>query len=90
MGIEQKEASQIWEDNQGAIALTKDDGYNSRTKHVHIKHHFIHEYVERGPIKVDYIDRKRKLADLLTKTLGTKTLKYLSNASGIKMKITSQ
>ncbi|OWY91211.1 Retroelement Polyprotein [Phytophthora megakarya] len=83
-------ATQIWEDNQGAIALAKNAGYNSRTKHVDIKHHFTRENVERGTIKVDYIDTKRQLADLLTKALGTKTLKYLSNASGIKMKITAQ
>ncbi|OWZ20060.1 polyprotein [Phytophthora megakarya] len=62
----------------------------SLTKHVDIKHHFTRENVERETIKVDYIDTKRQLADLLTKALGTKTLKYLNNASGIKMKITAQ
>ncbi|OWY91573.1 Retrovirus-related pol Polyprotein, partial [Phytophthora megakarya] len=79
-------ATQIWEDNQGAIALAKNAGYNSRTKHVDIKHHFTRENVG----KADYIDTKRQLVDLLTKALGTKTHKYLSNASGIKMKITAQ
>ncbi|OWZ15188.1 hypothetical protein PHMEG_00011211 [Phytophthora megakarya] len=90
MGIEQKKATQIWEDNQGTIALAKNAGFNSRTKHVDIKHHFTRENVERGTIKVDYIDTKRQLADFLTKALGTKTLKYLNNASGIKIKITAQ
>ncbi|OWZ19017.1 LOW QUALITY PROTEIN: Integrase, catalytic core protein [Phytophthora megakarya] len=90
MCIEQKVATQIGEDNQGAIALAKNAGYNSRTKYVDIKYHFTRENVERRTIKVDYIDTKRQLVDLLTKALGTKTLNYLSNASGIKMKITAQ
>ncbi|OWZ17952.1 Integrase, catalytic core protein [Phytophthora megakarya] len=81
---------EIWEDNQGAIELAKNAGYHSRTRHVDIKHHFTSEIMERGTIKVDHIDTKRQLADLLTTALGTKTLKYLSNASGIKMKITAQ
>ncbi|POM75160.1 Polyprotein [Phytophthora palmivora] len=90
MGIPQEGATQIWEDNQGAIALAKNAGYNSRTKHVDIKHHFTRENVERGTVKVDYVDTKHQLAYLLTKGFGTKTLKYLSNASGIKAKITVQ
>ncbi|OWY94987.1 polyprotein [Phytophthora megakarya] len=90
MGIKQKEATQIWEDNQGAIALVKNAAYNSRTKHVDIKHHFTRENVKRGTIKVDYVNTKHQFADLLTKALGTKTLKFLSNASGIKMKITAK
>ncbi|OWZ13709.1 polyprotein [Phytophthora megakarya] len=90
MGIGLKEATRIWEDNQGAIALAKDAGYNSRTKHVDVKQHFTPDNVKRETIKVDCIDSKRQVADLLTKALGTKTLKYLSNACDIKMKITAQ
>ncbi|POM71544.1 LOW QUALITY PROTEIN: Polyprotein [Phytophthora palmivora] len=54
------------------------------------EHHFTRENVERGTVKVDYVDTKHQLANLLTKGLGTKTLKYLSHASGIKAKITVQ
>ncbi|POM81300.1 Polyprotein [Phytophthora palmivora] len=74
----------------GAIALANNAGYNSRMKHVDINHHFTRETVERGTVKVDYVDTKHQLADLLTKGLSTKALKYLNNASGIKAKITMQ
>lgn len=86
MGKEQKEATQVWEDNQGAIALAQNSGYHARTKHVDIKHHFTRENVENGTIKIDYVDTKQQLADMMTKALGTKTLKHLRNASGIKKK----
>ncbi|GMF16735.1 unnamed protein product [Phytophthora lilii] len=55
---EQAAATQIWEDNQGAIALACNAGYHARTKHVDIRHHFVRENVERGTVKVDYIDTK--------------------------------
>ncbi|POM66037.1 Retrotransposon Polyprotein, partial [Phytophthora palmivora] len=73
---------------QEVLWMPKNAGYNSRTKHVDIKHHFTRENVENGTVLVDYIDTKQLLADLLTKALGTKTLKYLREASGIKAKAT--
>nr|CAI72292.1 putative polyprotein [Phytophthora infestans] len=84
MGHEQVGATQVWEDNQGAIALASNAGYHARTKHVDIRHHFIRENVERSTIKVAYIDTKQQLADMLTKALGTKSLAFLREASGIK------
>ncbi|KAE9359925.1 hypothetical protein PF008_g2010 [Phytophthora fragariae] len=51
-GTLQRNASRIWEDNQGAIALAQNAGYHARTKHVDIRHHFIKENVERGTVKV--------------------------------------
>ena len=52
--------------------MAKNAGYNSRTKHIDIKHHFTRENVENGKVQVDYVDTKNQLADLLTKALGTK------------------
>ncbi|OWZ06003.1 polyprotein [Phytophthora megakarya] len=86
MGHEQVGATQVWEDNQGAIALASNAGYNARTKHVDIKHHFIRENVARAVVEVNYIPTKDQLADMLTKGLGTKRLQYLMDASGILAK----
>lgn len=82
LGHEQVGATQIWEDNQGAIALASNAGYNARTKHVDICHHFIRENVSTSNIKVDYVGTENQLADMLTKALGTKRLK----ASSIRTK----
>jgi len=86
LGHEQAGATQVWEDNQGAIALASNVGYNARTKHVDIKPHFIRENVARGIITVDYIGTEDQLADMLTKALGTKLLKFLVESSGIHTK----
>jgi hypothetical protein len=83
LGHEQVGATQVWEDNQGAIALASNAGYTARTKHVDIRHHFIRENVVRNIITVDYVTTEDQLADMLTKALGTKRLTFLNEASGI-------
>ncbi|KAE9015726.1 hypothetical protein PR002_g13843 [Phytophthora rubi] len=88
MGMLQRNATTIWEDNQGVIALAQNAGYPARTKHVDIRHHFIRENVERGTVKVEYVNTKNQLAGILNKALGTKTLKFLRDGNGLKEKIT--
>ncbi|OWY95153.1 hypothetical protein PHMEG_00034917 [Phytophthora megakarya] len=90
MRHEQREGTQVWEDNEGDIALASNAEYHARTKHVDIRHHFTRENVEDGTVKIGYIDTKYQIADMLTKALGTKTLQYLRNASGVKAKVTEQ
>lgn len=90
MGTVQRNATQIWEDNQGAIALAQNAGYHARTKHVDIRHHFIREKIEDGTVAVAYVDTKNQLADILTKALGSKTFKFLRDANGIKCKDAKQ
>ena len=56
-------------DNQGAIALSKDNKFHVQTKHVNICYHFIHEAVEDGKIQVEYIPTDDSVADIFTKPL---------------------
>ena len=50
--INTKEATEILEDNQGAIAMTKNPIGHKRTKHIDIKHHFIRENVQAETITI--------------------------------------
>ena len=83
LGFDQRNATQVWEDNQGAIALANNAGYHARTKHVDIRHHFIREKVAEKEIKLGYIATERQLADLFTKALGTKRFEYLRDGMRI-------
>ena len=56
-------------DNQGAIALSKDNKFHARTKHIDIRHHFIHEAIEDGKLSVVYIPTDDNPADIFTKPL---------------------
>ncbi|POM70562.1 Polyprotein [Phytophthora palmivora] len=52
LGAEQEETTMIYEDNQGAMALAKNVGYQLRTKHINIRYHFVREKVKRGKVEL--------------------------------------
>ena len=56
-------------DNQGAIALAKDNKFHVRTKHIDLRYHFIHEAVEDGKIQVKYILMDNNISNIFTKPL---------------------
>ena len=56
-------------DNQGAIALAKDNKFHSRTKHIDLRFHFIREAVQDEKIAVSYIPTDENVSDVLTKVL---------------------
>ncbi|KAE9066920.1 hypothetical protein PF010_g27676 [Phytophthora fragariae] len=75
------------EDNQGAMALTKNVGYQARTKHIDIRYHFIREKVVSNEVELEYVDTKNQLADFMTKGLSSKTLRYLMMRSNVGPKL---
>lgn len=79
----QDQATIIYEDNQSAIAIAKNDGYQSRAKHIDIRHHFVREQVKFGNIDLQYISSKSQLADYLTKPLATMQFQELLNKSNV-------
>lgn len=56
-------------DNQSCIAIAKNGGYNPRTKHIDIRHHFIKDALGRGVVKLTYVGTEDQIADGLTKPL---------------------
>ena len=56
-------------DNQGAIALAKDNKFHARTKHIDLRYHFIREAVEDGKIQVKYVPTDENVSDIFTKPL---------------------
>jgi phosphopantetheinyl transferase (holo-ACP synthase) len=63
------QAIMINSDNQGAIALSKDNKFHSQTKHINIQYHFICEAVEDVKVSVVYIPTDENPADIFTKPL---------------------
>ena len=59
----------IMGDNQGAIALAKDNKFHSRTKHIDLRYHFIREAVDEKKIAMKYIPTSDNVADIFTKAL---------------------
>jgi len=59
----------IYEDNSGCIALTKNPENHSRTKHIHVKYHYLRQQAEAGEIKLTQCKTDNMTADILTKAL---------------------
>ena len=56
-------------DNQGMIALSKDNKFHMRTKHIDIHYHFICEAVENNQVFMHYVLTDKNVADIFTKPL---------------------
>ena len=73
----------IYEDNQSAIAMTKNPQFHGRAKHIDIKHHFIRQQVAQGTIVLEYCPTVEIVADILTKGFSCKTFCKFRNMSGM-------
>ncbi len=58
---------QIFEDNQGAIALSKNPVCRQRCKHVDVRYHFIRSALSNGKVTVEYCPTEEMVADVMTK-----------------------
>ena len=83
LGYEQPDATTIFEDNQGCIAISKNPSNHDRTKRNDIKFHFISDRVSSKEIILRYISTADQLADMLTKGLPRPQFEILRDATGI-------
>jgi hypothetical protein len=56
-------------DNTGVISVAKNPVFHKRIIHLKKRHHFLRDHVEKGNIKMRYIDTERQLANIFTKPL---------------------
>lgn len=74
----------IFADNQGAIHLSKDPKFHSRTKHLDIQWHFVREAVDSGAVDFVYVPTAAMAADGLTKLLDATKFKEFKRMIGLK------
>ena len=68
------ETIDLFEDNQGAIAIAESPISGGRTKLIDVRYHFIRELVERKVLNIQYSESSNQHADILTKPLGLEAL----------------
>ena len=74
----------IREDNQGAIAVARNPVSHARTKHIHIKYHYVREALNNGVIELVYCPTEQMTADILTKPLPHSRYEVLRSDMGLK------
>ena len=78
------QATIIYCDNQGAIALAKNPQFHARTKHIDIQHHFVREKINEGAVQLEYIKTEGQVADGLTKALDKVRFERFRKAIGLE------
>ena len=82
-GITMDSATTIYEDNQGAIALSRNPKYHNRTKHIDVNFHFTRERVASKEIDICYCPTEHNVADIMTKGLGKVLYQRFCEALGV-------
>ena len=67
-GIPQETMS-VFCDNTSAINLSKNPIQHSKSKHIEIRYHFIHDLVEDKIVCLEFIHTNNQKADIFTKPL---------------------
>ena len=57
-------------DNTSAMNMAKNPAQHKRTKHIDVRHHFLHDNVEKGNIVMKFCKTEDQVADIFTKALG--------------------
>lgn len=71
-------------DNQGALAMAKNNDFRPRTKHIHVRKRFITDMVTKGSVTVSYVPTKHMIADALTKALPREQHEVLTGLIGLE------
>ena len=59
----------IYEDNEGAIFLAKNQQVSMRTKHIDVRYHFIRDLVQEKMLNIVYVRSEENYADIMTKNV---------------------
>src|SRR5258708_16738894 len=70
-------------DNQSAIALAENPIFHAHSKHIEVCHHWVHEKIKDGTIKLDYIPMADQTTDIFTKPLNSEKFRKFPNALGL-------
>ena len=84
IGLKQSTATVLYEDNQGALELSRNPIHHARTKHIDIKYHFIREAVESKEVELMYCPTTTMIADIFTKGLAKQRFQELREQLGVE------
>ncbi|GKF24342.1 hypothetical protein Tco_0076664 [Tanacetum coccineum] len=75
--------ARIYIDNESTICIVNNPVFQSKTKHIEIRHHFIRDSHEKKLIQVIKIHTDHNVADLLTKAFDVSRFKFLIASIGM-------
>lgn len=67
IGFDQGKGTTLWCDNSSTIKLSKNPVLHGRSKHIHVRYHFLRELVNDEVIGLEYCSTHEQLSDVMTK-----------------------
>ena len=83
MGSKQDQSITVWCDNSSTIKLSKNPVLHGRSKHIHVRFHFLRNLTHDGVIKLVHCDTSQQVADILTKPLKLEAFMELRARMGV-------
>ncbi|XP_041446831.1 secreted RxLR effector protein 161-like [Xenopus laevis] len=83
LGKPTSEPTVLFEDNQACIKLATSEKMNARTKHIDVRHHYIHDLVDQKVIVLIYCESEKMIADAMTKPLARNRFVDLRSNMGL-------
>ena len=83
-GIQTSSTVDLYCDNQSTIKISSDHVQKHRTKHIHVRMHYIQELMHDRTITLHYYPTEDQIADIFTKSFTEKGFSFLRSLLGIK------
>jgi hypothetical protein len=77
------EATMILCDNKSCIKMMENPSFHDESKHIEIMYLFIHDMLQRGAIKLQYVSTDEHVADVLNKPLSRVKFEHFRDKIGI-------
>jgi hypothetical protein len=72
--------------NHSCINMMDNHVFHDKSKNIEIRYHYIHDMVQRGVVKLQYIGTNEKVANVLTKPLSHVNFEFFRDKLGIVRK----
>ena len=86
IGFEQEEGTVMFCDNSSTIKLSKNSVLHGRSKHIHVRFHYLRELVNDGVIQLDYCGTQDQISDIMTKAVKLDVFEKLRSRMGVCLK----
>lgn len=83
IGVEQEGGITMYCDNSSTIKLSKNLVLHGRSKHIHVRYHFLRELVNDGVIQLNYCPTVEQSSDIMTKAVKLDTFEKLRLKIGV-------
>lgn len=83
LSFDMKESTEIFVDNQAAIAISPNPVFHRKTKHFNVKLYFLREVQKDGLVNLVYCKTEDQVADIFTKALPASKFEFLRKKLGV-------